>query len=280
MNKNLKRIEGFMAKNKGNKLTEAIVSTPIYEYFRVNNLKRHNITLLPDKNKAIKQHNELKKTMQNFGCNIVDVKELKGHPNSVFVKDTAICTPNGYIKLRMGLPERRGEEQWISKALESLNIPLLASLDKPATAEGGDVVLAGKVAFIGHSSRTNKEGTTAIGRILSGIGYETRIARVPLPFLHIGGAMTALDNNCIVHCKYVFPDGFFRGFKEIEIPCNTFISSNAINLGKNEVIAEASNTLLIRTLQENSFTVHSIDLSEFVKGTGGPSCLVLPVKME
>ncbi|MCD6107312.1 MAG: hypothetical protein J7J57_03810 [Caldisericaceae bacterium] len=269
-----------MAKNKGNKLTEAIISTPIHEYFHVKNLGRHNITLLPDKNKAIKQHNELKKTMQNFECHIIDVKELKGHPNSVFVKDTAICTSNGYIKLRMGLASRRGEEQWISKTLESLNIPLIASLKEPATAEGGDVVLAGKIAFIGHSSRTNKEGTTAISRILSNMGYKTRIANVPLPFLHIGGAMTALDSNCIVHCKQVFPDDFFKDFKEIEVPCNTFISGNVINLGKNEVIAEASNTLLIRTLQKNGYIVHSIDLSEYVKGTGGPSCLVLPVKRE
>ena len=267
-----------MAKNKGNKLIEAIVSTPIYEYFHVKNLGRHNMTLSPDKNKSIKQHNELKKTMQNFGCYIIDVKELKGHPNSVFVKDTAICTSNGYIKLRMGLTSRRGEEQWISKTLESLNIPLIASLKEPATAEGGDVVLAGNVAFIGCSSRTNKEGATEISHILSNMGYKTRITNVPLPFLHIGGAMTVLDNNCIVHCKQVFPDDFFKYFKEIEIPCNTFISGNVINLGKNEVIAEISNMLLIRALQENGFIVHSIDLSEFVKGTGGPSCLVLSVK--
>jgi N-dimethylarginine dimethylaminohydrolase len=31
-------------------------------------------------------------------------------------------------------------------------------------------------------------------------------------------------------------------------------------------------------LRRAGFRVHPLDLSEFVKGTGGPSCLVLPLE--
>ncbi|MCD6474488.1 MAG: hypothetical protein J7K47_06270 [Thermoplasmata archaeon] len=33
-------------------------------------------------------------------------------------------------------------------------------------------------------------------------------------------------------------------------------------------------------LLQHGFIVHSIDLSEFIKGNGGPSCLILPLEWE
>ncbi len=44
---------------------------------------------------------------------MINIPELANHPNSVFTRDTALCTPNGYIKLRLGLESRQGEEEWI-----------------------------------------------------------------------------------------------------------------------------------------------------------------------
>lgn len=269
-----------MRKNKNDRLIQAIVCSPKYEYFHINHLGKHNITAHPDKEKAIMQHSKLKQTLQQFGCDVVDIAELKGHPNSVFVKDTAVCTPKGYIKPRMGLPSRRREEEWISKELESLNLPLIASLEAPATLEGGDVILAGKVAFVGHSSRTNEEGVRQIRRILKDIGYEVRVTDVPAPFLHLGGAMSVVSHNSVIHCKHIFPKDFFKGFKEIKVPCSTFIGGNVINLGEGRVIVEASNTTVIEILKKEGFDTQLIDLSEFIKGTGGPSCLILPVRRE
>jgi arginine deiminase len=52
-----------------------------------------------------------------------------------------------------------------------------------------------------------------------------------------------------------------------------------ICLGENEVIANiAENAEAIRELEKEGITVHSIDLSEFRKGTGGPTCLILPIE--
>jgi arginine deiminase len=44
------------------------------------------------------------------------------------------------------------------------------------------------------------------------------------------------------------------------------------------VIVEASNIEAIDKLKKRNYRVHVIDLSEFVKGEGGPSCLILPVE--
>ena len=40
---------------------------------------------------------------------------------------------------------------------------------------------------------------------------------------------------------------------------------------------ELTNITTIEILKQKGYRVHSLDLSEFLKGTGGPSCLILPV---
>ncbi len=54
-------------------------------------------------------------------------------------------------------------------------------------------------------------------------------------------------------------------------------TANIICLGGNEVIVNKQNHAVIQLLKGKNFTVHTLDLSEFVKGTGGPNCLIMPV---
>jgi dimethylargininase len=259
-------------------LKRAIVCSPENEYFSEVNLKAHNITRRPDQKKSKQQHNVLKTIIEKSGCEVIDVPELPGHPNSVYTRDTAVCTPEGYIKLWMGLNTRRGEEDWMAGILDSLGEPNVGFIEQPATVEGGDIILAGPIAFIGHSQRTNQEGTRQISSLLFELGYEIRSVDVPPFYLHLGGAMSIIEPDYVLCCKGIFPDNFFRGFEKIEVESNSFISGNVICLGNREIIADCSNHEAIQKLEKAGFSVKGIDLSEFVKGTGGPSCLILPIK--
>jgi dimethylargininase len=166
----------------------------------------------------------------------------------------------------------------MAKFLESLGKPNAGRIELPGTVEGGDVILAGSVAFVGQSGRTNKEGVKQISNLLNAMEYEVRSTIVPAPYLHIGGAMSIIGPKLVLSCRGVFPDDFFNGFDKIEVSNNTFVSGNVIYLGDNEIIADISNIETIKELRRAKFTVHIIDLSEFVKGTGGPSCLIMPVE--
>ncbi len=271
-----------MLENEGTRLVKVVVCTPHFEYFQVSadDKDAHNITKLVDRERAISQHDELKSVLRGFGCEVIDIPELKGHPNSVFTRDTAFCTPKGYVKVRMGLPSRRGEESWMSEVLSSIGEKQIGTIKAPATVEGGDVILAGNVAFVGRSRRTNAEGVKQISKLLSGMGYEVRTAVVPLPYLHIGGAMSLIGHDRVLCCRGIFDNDFFEGFDKVEVSNSTFISGNVICLGENEVIADAKNYEAIDKLDEAGVKVHVIDLSEFAKGTGGPSCLIMPVERE
>jgi dimethylargininase len=267
-----------MVRNEGDKLRRVVVCTPQKEYFNVRNPDVHNITQRADQKKAVQQHAVLKAIMHQSGCEVIDIPELSDHPNSIFTRDTAVCTPEGYIKLRMGLETRRGEDAWMAQTLDALGEPCAGGIKAPGTVEGGDIILAGKVAFVGCSQRTNENGVQQISKFLRSMNYEVRLANMPPTRLHIGGAMSMVGPRRIVCCPDVFPSGFFDGFETIEISSDTFISGNVICLVENEVIAEKENAEVISKLRQAGILVHDIDLSEFVKGRGGPTCLIVPVE--
>jgi len=266
-----------MVRNEGERLRRVIVSAPRTEYFRLADPGAHNIAEVADRDRAIAQHRRLTDLLQKSGARVVDLKELAGHPNSVFTRDTSLVTPRGYIRLRMGLKTRRGEESWMAEALGSLGVPCAGVIEPPGTVEGGDVILAGGVAFVSRSERTNSSGIRQLSRLLIGMDYEIRSLDLPPAHLHIGGAMSVIGPKSILCCRSLFPEVFFEGFDVIEIPCPEATSANVISVGNRAVIAEKSDARAARTLEREGFAVHRLDLSEFVKGRGGPSCLILPV---
>jgi dimethylargininase len=254
-----------------------IVCSPYTEYFRISETGKHNITSRANPEKAISQHLLLKATLCESGFKVYDIPELHDHPNSVFTRDASLVTPEGYIKLRMGLESRRGEEDWMAKQIESFGIKKAGSISGNGTVEGGDVILTGSIAFVGLSRRTNMEGLNQVSTILRTMNFDVRSIKVPPPFLHLGGAMSILSPTEVLCCQEIFPKEFFNGFNRIEVPRTDFVTGNVISFGNHEVITEKSNTVATDILRIKGYRVHTLDLSEFIKGTGGPSCLVLPV---
>ena len=217
--------------------------------------------------------------MTQSGVDVIDVPELEGHPNSVFTRDVSVITPQGYIKLRLGLPARRGEGEWMARVLDSRGEPCAGEIVEPGTVEGGDIILAGRVAFVGHSRRTNTGGVKQVSGMLKKMGYEIRTLSLMERYLHLGGAMSAIGPERILCCKDVFPDDFFKGFDVVEVPHVGASTGNVICLAEDEVIANvAENLEAIEILESCDVKVHRIDLSEFRKGAGGPTCLVLPIE--
>lgn len=269
-----------MIRNEGDALQRVILTPPVTEYTNLTDLGAHNFSKLPDKARAIQQHDYLRDLIASFDVDIISVRELKGHPNSVFVRDVAVLTPDGALIMRMGLGSRQKEEAWMEGELRQRHVPVVGRITEPATAEGGDVILAGDVAFIGHSSRTNDSGTDQVARTLLQMGYRVRIARIPPPYLHIGGAMSVIAPGRILCTEDVFPKSFFDSFETVAVPKSDFTSGNVITIRPNEVIADSSNKVTIDILRDNNVIVHDINLSEFIAGTGGPSCLILPLARE
>ena len=255
-----------------------LLCSPKIEFDRVVVLSNHNFLALPDIHLAAKQHQAFRETIQNSGASVENISELPGHPNSVFTRDVALCTPKGYIRLRMGLSSRRGEETWMAGILDSMGIPQAGAIEAPGTIEGGDIFLCGKVALVGESGRSNREGVEQISSLLGGMGYEVRVLKVPEDQLHLGSIMSPVGRGSVLCNRGLLADAFLKGFRKIEIPEGPDSSANVLGLGDGQVVAEATNKIGIAALEAAGFRVTALDLSEFQKGGGGPTCLTLPVE--
>ena len=266
-----------MVKNEGDPLNRVVVCTPKQEYALAGNHKEHNIGDLGDPALAIQQHDTLKETLRAFGADVLDVPELAGHPNSVFTRDTAICTPQGYINLNLGLPTRQGEGAWMAQILNAQGERCIGEVKPPGTIEGGDVVLAGDVAFVGRSVRTNEEGIRQFAQVMTPMGYEIRIINLPDTILHLDKALMVLGAKEVLFCTGLISQEAIRGFDAIEIACSGNTTANIICLGNKQVVVNRSNALVIDLLKNKGYMVYDLDLSEFAKGMGGPNCLIMPV---
>lgn len=267
-----------MLRNEGERLTRVVISTPRKEYFRVSDTKAHNMNEVPDPEKTAAQYAELVAKLSSGGAEVIDAPELEGHPNSVFTRDVSLVTPQGYVKLRMGLSTRRGEEDWMSRILDTRGEPCAGEIERPGTVEGGDVILLGKIAFVGHSERTNSEGVRQIAELLQKMGYQVRIADVE-GYLHLGGAMSAIAPERVCACRGDYPPAFFKGVDVVWLEKRGPSTGNVICLAPNEVLAnEAENGETMEVLDARGVTVRGVDLSEFRKGGGGPTCLILPLE--
>lgn len=267
-----------MVRSEGDRLRQAVVCTPRVEYARgARDLEKHNIGELSRPEIAIQQHDRLKAAITAFGAEVLDIPELPDHPNSVFTRDTALCTPQGYIELRLGLETRRGEGAWMAKGLDEMGIARVGKITAPGTVEGGDVVLAGQVAFIGRSLRTNEAGIKQLSSMLKTMGYEIRVIELPDTILHIDKALMALGPRELLFCPELVSKREIEGFEAIGIPCGEDTTANIICLGDRELIVNRSNMVAIARLEEVGYKVHNLDLGEFAKGMGGPNCLIMPV---
>ena len=267
-----------MLRNEGERLKRVVVCTPKHEYSRASNLETHNIGELGDPNNAIQQHDKLKSKLREFGAEVIDIPELERHPNSVFTRDTALCTPKGYIKLRLGLETRQGEEKWMAKTLDVTGETCVGEIKAPGTVEGGDIILAGAVAFIGQSIRTNEEGIKQLSALLEMMQFEVRVIELPDTVLHLDKALMVLGTKQVLYCRELISKEKIEGFEGIGISCGGNTTANIICLGDNELIVNRSNSTVIELLEAEKYIIHSLDLGEFAKGMGGPNCLIMPVE--
>ena len=241
-------------------------------------LEKHNIGELGEVETAVFQHNTLKSTLRAFGAEVIDLPELEDHPNSVFTRDTALSTPKGYVKLRLGIESREGEDVWIAAALDAIGEPCIGEITAPGTVEGGDVVLAGDVAFVGQSVRTNAEGIRQLSALLEPMGYEMRVITLPDTILHLDKALMVLGAKRLIYCEGLVSTTQIEGFDGIPFTCGGDITANIICLGDGELLINRSNAVVAARLEAEGYTIHNLDLEEFAKGMGGPNCLIMPVR--
>jgi dimethylargininase len=197
-----------------------------------------------------------------------EVPPADDHPDSVFVEDAVLVLGDTAVLLTSGADSRRGERSGVERALEEMDLTV-ASIDLPATIDGGDVLEVGRTVYVGASARTNAAGITRLREIARPLGYS--VVGVPVSrTLHLKSQVAAL------------PDGTVIGYEPLVDEPRLFPSFLAVPEAEGAaVVALDDDTLLIsaaapRTaelLRGLGYEVVQVDISEFEKVEGCVTCL-------
>ena len=243
--------------------------------------------------RAQAQHDALVTVLEDSGAQV----ERLGHeagPDSIYTYDPALVCDGGALLLRSGKTIRQPEAAAMGEWFERNGIPVLARLEGPELADGGDLLwLDSHTLVIGRGFRTNDAGACAIKKMLA--PYVDAVHVVDLPIdrgndycLHTLSLISMLDRDLAVVSLPLMPVHLYallreRGVELIEIDAAEWdsLASNVLALGPRDVVMLAGNPRTAGKLRAAGCRVQELEGSDVaIKGSGGPTCLTLPLQRD
>jgi dimethylargininase len=254
---------------------------------------RWHYTARPDLAAARQEHASLVATLQRFGAEVCyHDAPLADHADAMFVHDPAIVTEQGAIILRMGKQLRCGEEAAIAATFAALDVPILATLEGEALAEGGDLLwLDRNTLAAGIGFRTNYHGILQLRAALEPLGVtvlpvELAYDSGPEACLHLMSLISMLADDLAVVYLPLLPVPFYqelqrRGIRLIEAPEQEFrqtMATNVLALAPYECLMLEGNPITQARLQAAGCEVQTYRGNEIsLKAEGGATCLTRPI---
>jgi len=249
-------------------------------------------TAKPDLAGARDEHDALIATLRHSGCEVLfHEAPLPDHADAIFTHDPVIVTDSGAIVLGMGKAQRRGEEAAIAATLESLGVPILATLEGEATAEGGDLLwLDHDTLAVGRGYRTNAEGLRQLTAALRPLGAKTVEVQLPhaggpAACLHLMSLISMIDHDLAVVYLPLIPVPFVellqdRGIELVEVPSGEYptMGPNVLALAPRRCLMLEGNPRTKARLEAAGCEVLTYRGDELsLKAEGGATCLTRPI---
>ena len=246
-----------------------IVKTPGNSF--VNGLTTSDLGV-PILEKLYEQHEKYVEALKKCGVEVTQLPTNEAFPDSTFVEDTAVLTPEFAVISNPGAQERNREIEDIEPAVKKF-YDKLYYIEGPGTLDGGDVLQAEKKFYVGISERTNEDGARQFKEIVEKEGYEATI--IPLKeFFHLKTGIAYLGDNRMVLAGEFIDHPAFESYEKIIIPKENEYSANCIRV-KDYVIIPAGYPETNSKLNELGYKTIELEMSEFRKHDGGLSCLSL-----
>ncbi|MBT3243815.1 MAG: N(G),N(G)-dimethylarginine dimethylaminohydrolase [Bacteroidetes bacterium] len=227
---------------------------------------------LPDFQKALEQHMEYIKALEDCGLEVKVLEAIESFPDSTFIEDVALCTPKCGIITHPGADSRKGESKGISEILRQYyeNIDSILS---PGTLEAGDVMMVDSHYYIGISERTNEQGAEQLIRILE--KYDLTGSKIPLQeVLHLKTGVSYLENNNLLVCGEFNHHTVFDGYNKITIDPDEAYAANSLWLNGTVLVPDGFPEAA-KKIKAAGYPIIQVQVSEFQKLDGGLSCLSL-----
>jgi N-dimethylarginine dimethylaminohydrolase len=216
---------------------------------------------------------------QRCGVTVERVEPVKGLPDLVFTANAGIVDGRRFILSRFRFPARSGEEPVFAAWFREHGYEVI-ELPEGAFFEGaGDALECNGHLFAGYHFRTEIHSHAVVGDILGRRVLSLQL--VDPRYYHLDTCFCPLSDGTLIWYPPAF-DAYAQRVIAEYVPQRIEVSDHdAARFGCNavcvdrHVVVSAGCTQLMNDLSSHGFTVHSVNLSEFLKSGGSAKCLTL-----
>ncbi len=229
----------------------------------------------PDLARARAQHEHYCAALGELGLALVHLAPDERFPDSTFVEDAAVLTPQLAVITRPGAPSRLGETEAVEAALREL-FARCERIQPPGTLDGGDVCEAGSHFFIGVSQRTNEHGARQLAALLAQLGLSSALIdiRAVPGILHLKSGLAHPGKRDLVVIDALAEHRAFKSWHLLRVPHAEEYAANCVRVNE-RVLVPAGFPRVAELLERAGHAPLALDMSEFQKQDGGLSCLSL-----
>ena len=234
-----------------------------------------------DRPLAMRQWAQLRETYLSLGHDVRIIEPVAGLPDMVFAANGATVVGGKVLGARFRYPQRAAEAEayldWFrTSGYEDLS-------DAECVNEGeGDILYTGSRLLAGYGFRSDVEVADELSRVF---GLPVVSLRLVDPrFYHLDTALCVLDGDTAMYNPAAFDDAgraaldsLFTELIEAKDEDAEVLGLNAVSDGYH-VVLPAQAVGLAASLREHGFKPIEIDMSELLKGGGGPKCCTLELR--
>lgn len=221
-----------------------------------------------DPDEARRQHEGYCRALRNIGLEVITLPPDERFPDGCFVEDAVVIRNGKALLTRSGALSRRGEGHTLRPTLVAHRLQIV-EIEPPGTLDGGDVLWVEDVAYIGLGDRTNQEG---IAQLAAKLGVEAHSVSLPPGMLHLKSGAAYVGNGRLYAVAAFAPLAAKIGLDWIPVPEGEEPTADVLLFGDKAIIP-AGYPKAASLLKELGLLVQPVNLSEFAKADGGPTCL-------
>jgi len=227
---------------------------------------------VPNYQKALTQHADYIQALQDCDLQVTILDADEDFPDSMFVEDVALMTPECAILTNPGAAARTLETQSMLPVLQKF-YDKVEFIQAPGTLEAGDIMMIGNHYYIGLSERTNQDGAEQMVSILNKYGMSGSVIKLT-EVLHLKTGLGYLEKNNLLACGEFLTNPEFQQYNLLEVDADESYAANSVWI--NDIVLTPKGFPKSRNLIESTgYKIREVDVSEFQKLDGGLSCLSL-----